>query len=259
MSKKRSVMTAQAKSDVNGQLRKLTAENRRLQREIDSLKNELNAYQGKSEFRKNSDKYYHVLQNRSQAEYMYSKKNFVSFLFAQIKTTSFFNIYRRVVNAFRRYSFITTSLKIFSIIFLFVEASLLVLVSTSAFVASLVFTLLVSHIFVGATIFTRKKYNTLNKDLLNQKNVYIFFPPKKRAFDHYSYFNGFVREQAKNNSVVVIVSPYVFSSTGLEHSKKAYSCCRSDGENVILVRRSYYFTLKKKVIEKVATSVTEIY
>ncbi len=260
MSKNKSSQYQNTKDDIKNQLRRLTAENRRLSRENDALKNEIDSLQGKQSKRNVLNKYQYALKHRSEAECMYSKKNFASFLFTQLKFTSFFHIYTQVINIFRRYSFITTSLKVFSLIFLFFEASLLVVLSTSAFVASLIFTLFLSHLFTVLTIFARKKYNKINKEALTEKNITIFFPPKERAFDHDSFFNKFVKDEANGiNSHIIIVSPYVFKSIGLDHSKKLYFCYRNDGENIILVRRGYYFSLRKNVINKVAKSVKEIY
>ena len=247
-------------NDLTRKIDELTRENDRLSREINNLKNELREYKGKSKKNTHSDKYQISFHHRADTEYMFSRKSFVSFVFAQIKCTSFFNIYKKVVNAFRKYSFITTSLKVFSILFLIIEASILVVLSTSAFIASIVFTLFISHLSALFTLVSRRKHNKINEQYLKDKNVTIFFPPKERAFDSGSYFCGFVREEAKNeNAVVIIVSPYVFKSIGLEKSKSAYLFCRPDGENIMLVRHRYYFTLRKKIIGKVSASIKEIY
>lgn len=242
------------------EIRRLTVENRRLTREIDALKNEIHELEDKSSIRLRLNKYQTSLKRCAENESMFSKRNSFSFLLAQLKSTSFFQIYRRALTIFRRYSFITTSLKVFSIIFLFVEASLLVLISASAFIMSLIFTLFISQLFAFFTVLTKKRYNKKNTELMRGKNISIFFPPKERAFDYDSFFHGFVREEAeKENSVAVIVSPFLFNSAGLEHSKKIYYYCREDGKNILLVRRRYYFTLRKKVISQVACNVKEIY
>ena len=104
-------------NELKTRLQHLSEENERLAREVTELKNELREYKGKSAWHSRDDKYQHALRHRADTEYMFSKNNYASFLFAQLKCTSFFQIYKRAVNAFRKYSFITTSLKVFSIIF----------------------------------------------------------------------------------------------------------------------------------------------
>ena len=257
-SKLKSVQFSEA--DAKRQIRKLTVENRRLNREIDSLKNELDELHGKSGKRSRQNKYQSALKQHSDIEEMFSKKNYPSFIFSHLKHTSIFQIYRRIINVIRRYTFITTSLKIVSILFVFVETAALFVLSTSAFIASLLLTIIASHVLTALTFFTRKKHNKRNYELMSQKNVTIFFPTKSRAFEAESFFSSFVYGEAeKENHIVIIVSPYMFKSIGLNQSKKAYYISRMDGENIMLVRRNYYFTLKKNCIDAVASSVTEVY
>lgn len=241
-------------------IKSLAAENRRLRHENDELKKELSELRGKPAPKSRSDKYLASLERRADVEYMYSKKNYPAFVLAQLKHTSFFHIYNRVITVFRRYSFITTSLKVFSIVFLLIEATLLVLVSTSAFIASVLSILLFSQIFAFLTFFARRRYNRVNAERLKGKKVSVFFPPRDRAFDYGSYFSGLVREASEGeDSVAVIVSPYALKTTGLDKSRHIYFICRDDGKNVLLVRRSYWFSMKKRVVDKVCSSVTEIY
>ena len=247
-------------ADAKKHIRALTVENRRLNREIDQLKHEIDELNGKTEKRHKRNKYQVALDRRSDYEYMFSKKNFFSFMFANLKHTSIFNIYKRLIQIIRRYAFLTTTIKIASILFLFVETAALFVLSTSAFFVSIILTFITSHILALLTIFVRKKSNKDNTVLLKDKKVTVFFPPKERAFDMGSYFTGFAKSEAqKENTVVVIVSPYNFKSTGLNSSRGTYYVSRSDGENILLVRRYYYFTLRNKIIDKYSSQVTEIY
>ena len=252
--------TTFSESDAKRQIRKLTVENRRLCREIDNLKNELEEFKGKGVKSAKKNKYFSSLKHGADNEELFSKKNYFSFAFANIKHTSLFQTYRRIVNFVRRYTFITTSLKIVSVLFVFFETAALFLISTSAFVVSVPLTILSSQILAFFTVFTRKKHTKINHKLIEGKDVVIFFPSKSRAFDSGSFFSRFVTESASNEkTVAIIVSPYMIRSTGLNQSKKMYYVSRTDGKNILLIRRSYYFTLKKKCIDKASSSVTEIY
>ena len=241
-------------------IRKLTVQNNRMQREIDSLKQEINELKGKGISNRRADKYRAALQKCSGYKDMYSKKSYFGFIWTHLKHTSFFQTYSKIISYIRRYTFITTSLKIISLLFVFVEAAVFIVISTSAFIASLVFTLLVSHLLMIFTFFSRKKHTKKNTALLSGKNVIILFPPKQRAFESDSFFCGFARELAKSeNTRVVIVSPFLLNSLGTDGRKKAYYLDRAAGENILMVRRNYYFTLKKKIIDPLSASITEIY
>ncbi len=249
-----------SQADARKYIRKLTVENRRLNREIDGLKREIDELNGKGEKRRKRNKYQAFLDSRSDCENMFSKRNYFSFMLTNIKQTSIFNIYKKFVYFIRKYTFLTTTIKIASILFLFVETAALFVISTSAFFIFAILTFLTSNTLAFFTLFVRKRSNRENTEIISGKKVTVFFPPKERAFDIGSYLTGFAEEQAKNeNSVVIIVSPYIFKSTGFNASKKKYYASRMDGENILLVRRYYYFTLKKNIIDKYSSQVTEIY
>ncbi len=240
------------------QIRRLKIQNNKLTREVESLKEEIDMLKGKGG-KLRAGKYRSAFRKSADKEHMFAKKNYPAFIWSHLMHTSFFNIYRRILNYVRKYAFITTTLKIVSLLFVFVEAILLIIISTSAFIASILFTVLVSHALMLVGLFTRKKQNRKNKILLSQKNAIIFFPPKERAFDAESYFKYLVNDFAKQkNTVVIVVSPYILKSNGLFTPKKPYHSARADGDNILLVRRNYYFALKK-IIDSSCSSVTEIY
>ena len=260
MAKKNVRVYEMSSSDAKKYIRKLTVENRRLNREIDELKIELDELQGKNKKQHKRGKYQLCFDRRSDYENMFSKRNYFSFIFANLKHTSVFSIYKRFILAIRRYAFFTTTIKIASVLLLLIETAALLVLSTSTFLVSVFLTILTSHALALLTFFVRKKCNRENTKIIKDKNVTVFFPPKERAFEIGSYLAGFVEEEAKKqNSVVVVVSPYNFKAIGLNASRKKYYVSREDGENVLLVRRYYYFTLRNKIIDKYASQVTEIY
>ena len=91
-------------------IRKLTVQNNRMQREIDSLKQEINELKGKGISNRRADKYRAALQKCSGYKDMYSKKSYFGFIWTHLKHTSFFQTYSKIIGYIRRYTFITTSL-----------------------------------------------------------------------------------------------------------------------------------------------------
>ena len=260
MTKKNVRVSEMSHSDAKKHIRKLTVENRRLSREIDELKREIDELNGKGGKWQKQGKYQSALKRRADYEDMFSKRNFFSFAFSHLKHTSFFSLYKKMISIFRRYTFLTITLKIASVLFLLVETAALFVISTSAFFISIVLTFITSYIFAFLTIFVRHKSNRENIEILKDKNVTVFFPPKERAFDLDSYFAGFAKSIVENkNSAVVIVSPFTMKTIGLNGSKKKYFASRLDGENILIVRRYYYFTLRNKIIERYSSHITEIY
>lgn len=240
-------------------IKELYKENRRLNRELDLLKKELDALEGRKHKKGSRNRFQNSFENSSNTEYLFSKKNYFSYIYSTIRQTSVFKIYKRIIDVIRRYTFITTSLKVISFVFVLVEASIILVVSTSAFIASLVLTLLTSHVLIIFTLFNKKECDRRNKELIKNKNVTVFFPSKGRAFEYDSYFSYLAKDSSGENGVSVIVSPYAVAPYGLHHSRKRYYNSRQDGDNVLLVRRHYYFSLRRKIIDPLAMSVTEIF
>ena len=240
-------------------IKALTAENSRLKRQNEDLKKELDELYGNSRRKRHSDKYSQSLNTRSHVEYTFSKKSYISYLYAHLSHTSFFNIYRRIVSFVRRYSLITTTLKIASVIFLTFEAAALFVISSSALFVIIAMALISSQILGLFTVFIRHEHLRHCKAFLDGKNVTVFFPPKS-AFGKSNFFKGYVNECAsKDSSAVVIVSPFILNGIGPSGTKRRFGICRYDKENVLIVRRSFYFLLKNRAIDKVCKSATEIY
>ena len=249
-----------SESDARRAIRRLSIENRRLKRENEALKRNINDISTSGTSLKPTDKYHSSLKHHADSEYIFRKRSYITHLWAQLTRTSFFSVYKRVINYIRRYTFITTSLKVASMVFLFIETTALLVISTSALIVSLVLTLLLSQALMVLTFFTRRRHNERNTALLSGKRVTVFFPPKGRAFERDSFFAHFVTDTASGEDCIcVIVSPYMLKSTGLDSSRGAYYISRNDGQNILLVRRHYYFTLRKKIIDKHSSSVTEVY
>ncbi len=242
------------------QLRKLTIQNNKLNREVDALKQELEMLQGKGGRLWGTGKYRNILHQRADSETMFSKKSYISFVWTHLMHSSFFDTYKRILNYVRKYALITTTLKIVSLLFVFVEAVLVIVISTSAFIATLLFTLLITQVLTMLSLLSSKKQTASNTARLMGKDVVIFFPPKERAFEDGSYFKYLVNDYAsKDNCHVVVVTPYLFNSRGVFSCKKPYHSARPDTDSILLVRKNYYFSLRKKVIDTTARSITEIY
>lgn len=240
-------------------IKELIAENSRLRRENEDLKKEIDEFYGNSKYKRHHDKYKYTLDVRSHVEYTFSKKSYISYLYAHLSHTSFFNIYRRIVRFVRRYSLFTTTLKFASVIFLAFETATLFVISSSALLVSIATALIASQILGLFTVFIRHEHLRHIKTFLKGKNVTVFFPPKS-AFGKSHFFKGYVNECAhKENGAVIIVSPFVLSGMGLSNRKKRFGICRYDEKNVLIVRRSFYFLLKNRVIDKVSASIIEIY
>lgn len=240
-------------------VQELKRENQRLKRENMMLKNELEEFHGHQR-KETGNKYVDTLRRQAKNEQLFSKKRYLGYLTEALRRTSVFQIYSRIIHAFRRISFIRISLLVILAILTAVQTSAVFVLATSFFVVSLPFTLLISNSAMILTFFGRRKINGDNRQHIEGKAVTVFFPPRGYSPDTTPFLCGMILENAeKEGHVSVVVSPYVFHARGVLGKRgRPYFASRLDSSKVILVRSAYYFTMKKRVLNS-ALSITELY
>ncbi len=257
MAKKQKSTSPTAHTDV---IKELKIENRRLRQEVAALKRELESSQERLLRRKESDPTLVLLAHQAQNEVLFSKKRYFSYIFQLISSTSIFNIYKRILGFLRRYAFISTTLKIVIAILAVVQSSAVFVIATSASFLALPFILVISYAVFFLAHINRKRNDAVNKKLLAHKRIFVFFPPKKRALSPDSYFSGMVEELSKKTDhICIVVSPHFWRNRGLFGNKKPYRFSRAESESILLVRRQYYFMLKKNIFNESSNEITEIY
>ena len=89
-------------------VQELKRENQRLKRENMMLKNELEELHGHQR-KETGNKYVDTLRRQAKNEQLFSKKRYLGYLTEALRRTSVFQIYSRIIHAFRRISFIRIS------------------------------------------------------------------------------------------------------------------------------------------------------
>jgi membrane protein implicated in regulation of membrane protease activity len=235
--------------DYKNKIRALKKENRRLRAENYALREQLRISDKRNAERSRAIK--NELKSRKDKARLYSKKSFAAFLLGSLRAKTLFSYYQRIVYVVRKYTFVTTSIKIFTFLFAFIQSSALIVLFTGTLAITVPITLIFSYVAVIFTFLFRKRITKKTKEALKGKKITVFFPSKGRAFEENSYLRALIKDITKNeNSVVVVVSPYYFSPKGFSSSKKYYLATRSEGERVIMIRNHYYFTFKKKILSE---------
>ena len=111
---------------------------------------------------------------------------------------------------------------------------------------------------IGASLRSRHMNRVLRRTL-EGKHLRVFFPPRGASWAPDSFFMRQARAMAAEEGVaVVIVSPYSISRRGAG-KKRFYFTARRDGEDLYVVRRHYFFTFRKKVMDVLDPNVTVVY
>lgn len=258
MSEKRNKSADRDKAE---KIRELTEENMRLHREIGFLKNELQNQKNSVVHRfKKRSKTESAFLRQARNENAFAQEQFFSYAKRLIKNASVFWVYSSIIDAVRRFTFISTTIRVFIFIFSLIQSSAVFILWTSAIIVSLPFVFLISGIGFMLTFLGGKRATKRARPLVANKKVTVFIPANKKAFSSDRYFAGMVSETAKKpNALAVIVSPGLFFSKGIYGKRRYYFTTRRESENVIVVRKQFYYRFKNKVLLDEAQSITEVY
>ena len=230
------------------EIRRLRRENKLLRSEIRRLKLKY-SYINDPVWAKSKKAHDIYFKQNASKDKLFSKSNFAAYLISSLKDNSFFLYYQRVIFVLKKYAVIRATLGILFFLWAFLQSSALFVLFTGTMAITAPLTVLFSYV---ALVFTFKQRKKLNRAILlkaKHKKITVLFPSKGRPFEKGSYFSLLVNEMSNNDGmIVIIVSPYFFSPrTVLASDKKHYLNAREICHNVIIVRKHYYFSLKKHV------------
>lgn len=241
-------------------INELSEENEKLRLEVDALKHELEKIKGKKVFHASSDLPHTSFDRQALNVRLFSRKSYTSYLAGLIANTSIFQLYRKIIVYARKYALITTTLKILSFIFSFLQTGAIFVIAASLFVVSLPFTFIGGYAALIFTFFGNKKLKKKTAQMLEGKKIAVFFTQKGRSLDDSSFFAGMVRELCdRTDGVAIIVSPYFFSPRGITDNRRFYLSLRNETDNIIIVRRHFFFTVRRKMLKERGEDITIIY
>ncbi len=108
------------------------------------------------------------------------------------------------------------------------------------------------------TLRAKRRHREMQKALAG-KHIRVLIPARKTAPFRHDFFVGNAKDLARGKNVaVVIVSPYAFSTRGLS-GRGAYFTARREDEDIYLVRRYYFFSLRHRVLDAIDPGMTVIY
>ena len=193
-----------------------------------------------------------VFQAKQNRE-MLSCRHFFGYVWSTFRKTGVYTLWKSILTYLRGARTVSLILRILSLLFSFLRAGTLVLLSTILLLILLPLTLLSMLLTLLAATLQTKKANRKMKKALSQKKVYVLFLPQKPL----PYFKATVQSLAMGEGhAVLLCSPYWISGKGLFRTR-AYSTVRKECDRIYLVRRYYFPALKRSVLDH--TDFTVIY
>lgn len=196
---------------------------------------------------------------RIQNEKAFKNRNYLFYLSSLLQRSHGYHLWHRYLTFFRKFKLISLLFRLYSYFLVLLQ------LGTAFFVVILGFLLLLPILLLGAglVIFSSLLlYRRENKNMgpiLKTQNTLVFFPTRGNELAEGSFFRSHIEEISKRpDSLILIVSPYFWSGKGITGTR-FYFLLRKEKENVYMVRKHYYFSLKKAVLNKNPNSLTLIY
>lgn len=186
---------------------------------------------------------------------LYSDSYF-SYIAESLKRTPTYSRWDRFLLCFRRLRVISVSFRIMTYIFAFVQTSAALILLFSIMIVALPSFLIISAITVFATLIESYRSNRTVERLLREKKGYVFLALSANAFEEGSFFRSNVEEFSRDTrALVIVVSPFLFSSRGL-YGNTPFISAKSENHSILIVRKNYFYSLRKKVLNKHHDKIT---
>lgn len=214
------------------------------------------------EYRKKSKKSnsaWDEFRSRGARSALAESNSLFSFLRSTLEDSRLFALWQRFLKYFRRFRFATTLMRLLPwILFLASTHTLLYAVVAVAFIGIPFLITAIATLWISVVL-RHKSTNRAFASLLTQKTVLVFFPQRNGEFGRSDFWRANLLSLSQNDDVIIIiVSPFVFSPCGLFDGRFYYNA-RAEKRNVFLVRRHYFFSLRKHVLLPLVKRLIFIY
>lgn len=181
-----------------------------------------------------------LLQSRTLLRHRF----FLTYVFDILRHARVYLLWKELLSYFRKFRLVAILIRVFTFLITILETGALVVFSTLLFLVLLpLLGAWMLGILLTALIEARKS-NRVMQERLQEKKVYLLSLSKEEN----PFFSQNARALARDEkSAVLVLSPYWISGKGID-GNRFYCTVREDGENVYLVRKYYFFTLKKRVL-----------
>jgi hypothetical protein len=182
----------------------------------------------------------------------FSKKSYISYLYQSVKESGIGLFFRRVVRIWRR-------LRLVRIITAVTAAVVATLLLSAVFLTLIPFFMLFALVAFLAVCLRAKATNKKMAEVLSGKRVRVMIFSDAVAFRGDTFAEGCAKAMAReSDTAVLVITPYFFSPRGLG-GRGMFFTARREANDLYLVRKCYYFLLRRRVLDAVCGEVTFVY
>lgn len=243
------------------ELGRLERENSQLRHRIYELEGELNRLRFDMGMKTGKDDISKLWRTETRHASLMNSRSYVRYVISLVKSTSVWGVIEKGISHFRKFRLLSAILRTATKIAVLAESGVAFVAWISVSLFTLPFIAVISLAsFLVAILKSRTAIKHFEEKLKDRK-VYILFASSKQLRKNRGR-DGFLAKNAEDlaldGSVVFIVSPYSFVRHGVGGSG-FYVTAREEKKNIYMVRRNFFFMLRKSVIERVASDTVTMY
>lgn len=202
-----------------------------------------------------------LFRSQGRRAHHFGKRTYFRFLIECFTDSSFYLQWRKILAFARRIRLARTVGLVLTFVLAAAQTSALFVVFSAAYLVALPFLVMGSGIGLFISVLHSRSVNRRLRHALNGCHVRILLPskavsfcPARRAF----FFASARSMAAEPNTAVIVVSPYALSTKGFG-SRRLFFTARCEGPRLYLVRKSYYFILRRHVLTAVDPDLSILY
>ena len=229
----------------------------KLEREVSDLKRALQAH-GSTEKRRTLRRKQQVskesmlLAQANQRAHHYRKSSFLRYLWESVMESGPVQLLSKLIQYLRR----IRAVQLILTILLALTAVVTVAVVSAA---ALPFLLLGAALLAMLALLRSRRMNRILRKELTDRRIRIMIPPRGKSFTENSFFlRNACAMAAEVGVTVIIVTPYLLSNRGIRREGFFFTA-RKETDSLYLVRRHYFFILRRRVLDTLDRDVTVIY
>lgn len=254
---------------IKKELSRCQRENAALRRQVASLRKNNSEYalhQDTPPFRGNRKRgeQAHILallRSRRRRAHHYDKPTYLRFLIDCFTDSTFYTWWTRVLSYVRRIRLVRTIGLILVLVFTAVQTSALFVVFSAVYLTLLPFLVLSSGLGLLASVLHARTVNRRLQARLAGQHIRILLPSRAVDFtpDAQPFFFASARQMATEpKTAVIVVSPYAWSTKGFR-GHRMFVTARHEGDGLYLVRKYYYFILRRQVLDTLDPHLSILY
>lgn len=177
-----------------------------------------------------------------------ASKSYAGYLLRSLRASSIYRRLRKALLWISRLRILSTAMKILSYAVAIIEAGTHIVIASTLILILLPIGAIIAVTTLILSAIGQKRANEYLARAAEGEKTYVFFPRSRSAMADGSFLRGFADELSQNgNATVFIVSPSFWSGAGFD-GRKYYLHYRQDRKNVFMLRKYYYFSFKRNVL-----------